>query len=142
MVRRWSKQKKETTRLGTAAQDLFGNIPHEDKFNLYSEGQVDGKKVVDFLDYKKRDVAVAANIPVKSVRYDNKMPAALKERLREWAIAINLVGIYFNYEHKTMLWFDTTNPLLGNISPKAMIRAGRFRKLIRFIQTALEENTR
>ncbi len=128
--------------MGATAQDLFSSVPREDKFDLYSEGQVDGKKVVDFLRYKKRDVAVATGIPAKSVRYDNKMPADLKERLTEWAVAINLVGEYFDDEHKTVLWFQTINPLLGNVSPQAMIRAGRFKKLLNFIQTALDENAR
>lgn len=124
------------------AENLFASIPQEDNLHLYDGGELDAKKVVDFLDYKKRDVATAADVSIKSVRYDHKMPAALRERIREWAVAINLVGGFFRDERRTMLWFHTPNPMLGNVSPKAMIRAGRFAKLLRYIQTALDENAR
>jgi hypothetical protein len=126
--------------MGATAEALFGSVPEEDKFEFFTEGEPDGKKVVDFLKYKKADVSKAAGIPQQSVRYDAKMPAALKERVTEWAIAINLVGNFFDDKHKTVLWFQMTNPMLGNVSPQAMIKAGRFRKLLRFIQTALAEN--
>lgn len=43
---------------------------------------------------------------------------------------------------KTDLWFDTKNPLLGNVSPNEMIRAGRRDKLISFIENQLSENER
>ncbi|MCP4679735.1 MAG: hypothetical protein GY854_30445 [Deltaproteobacteria bacterium] len=128
--------------MGATAKSLFNSVPEEDTFNLYTDGQVDGKKVVDFLKYKKKDVAVATGISTQSVRYDNKMPAELAERLTEWAVAINLVGNHFKDAHKTILWFQTINPLLGNVSPQAMIKAGRFKKLLKFIQTALDENAR
>jgi hypothetical protein len=38
------------------------------------------------------------------------------------------------------LWFKTKNPLLGSISPRDMIRYGRYEKLRRFVMEALEEN--
>ncbi len=128
--------------MGESARSLFDSIPRENKFALFTDGQPNVKKVVDILKYKKKDVSVAADVPLKSVRYDNKMPEALRERFTEWAVAISLVGGYFDDEHKTVLWFQTINPLLGNVSPQAMIRAGRFKKLLKFIQTALDENTR
>jgi hypothetical protein len=128
--------------MAESARTLFDSVPKEDKLNLYARGQLNAKKVVEILKYKKKDVSVATDVPQKSIRYDNKMPEALRERLTEWAVAINLVGSFFNDEHKTVLWFQTINPLLGNVSPKAMIRAGRFKKLLKFIQTALDENNR
>ena len=70
------------------------------------------------------------------------MPGELKERIIEWANAINLVGSYFKDIKKTMLWFQVPNPLLGNYSPRDLIRLGRFKKLIKFIQSALDENSR
>ena len=121
---------------------LFRSVPEKDYFNFFEEGEPDGKKVVDFLNYKKEDVSVAANIPLASVRYDNKIPSELKERLVAWAVAINLVGDYFKDFNKTMLWFQVSNPQLGGMSPRDMIRVGRFKKLLKFIQTALEENKR
>ena len=128
--------------MAESARSLFDSIPREDSLDLFTGDKPNVKKIVDILKYKKKDVSVAADVPLKSVRYDQKMPEALRERITEWAVAINLVGSYFDDEHKTVLWFQTINPLLGNVSPKAMIRAGRFKKLLRFIQTALEENTR
>ena len=121
---------------------LFRSVPEKDHFHFFKKGEPDGKKVAEFLKYKKEDVSVAANVPVSSVRYDEKMPSDLRERLVEWATAINLVGSYFNDVNKTMLWFQISNPQLGGMSPRDMIRVGRFKKLLRFIQTALDENTR
>lgn len=120
---------------------LFNSVP-EDRFHLLNKGEPDGKKVVGFFNFKKEDVSVAANVPMTSVRYDNKMPDELRERLIEWATAINLVGAYFNDTDRTMLWFQVSNPLLGGMSPRDMIRVGRFKKLLKFIQTALNENQR
>jgi len=121
---------------------LFGSIPPKDYFGFFSDDVPNGKKIVDFLNYKKEDVSVATNTPISSVRYDVKMPPILRERLVEWATAINLVGTYFNNQEKTLLWFQIPNPLLGGMSPRDMIRIGRFKKLLNFIQTALDENKR
>jgi uncharacterized protein (DUF2384 family) len=122
---------------------LFSSVPKNDYLNLFHDGKVDGQKVVKFLNYKKQDVSVATNVPVSSIRYDaNKIPAELEERLREWAIALNLVEGFFNDRQKTMLWFSTPNPLLGSMAPRDMIRLGRFKKLLNFVQTALAENQR
>jgi hypothetical protein len=119
---------------------LFDTVPQKDYFELFKDGRPDAKRVVNFLKYRNEDVSVAANVPMSSVRYDGKMPEDLIERLREWATAINLVGTFFKDEQKTMLWFQMPNPMLGNLSPKEMIRMGRFKKLLKFIQTALDEN--
>ena len=121
---------------------LFNNIPSEDRMQLFSKGEPEGKKIADFLNYKKQDVSVATGIPLASIRYDIKMPAELRERLVEWATALNLVAEYFNDAEKTVLWFQVSNPLLGNMTPRDMIRLGRFKKLLKFIQTALDENQR
>jgi len=94
------------------------------------------------LDFSKKDVARASNVSRMSVRYDQKMPRELEERVGEWALALALVAQYFKDEQKTILWFKTPNPLLGNITPRDMIRVGRFKKLYRFIQNALNENER
>lgn len=62
------------------------------------------------------------------------------DKKEEWAVAINLVGNYFKDEQKTILWFHTSNPLLGEMSPRDMIRLGRFKKLLSFIQNAVANN--
>lgn len=109
---------------------------------MFNNGEVDAEKVVKLLKYKKEDVSVASGVPVASVRYDSKMPADLRERMVEWATAINLVGSYFNNLEKALLWFQVRNPLLGNMSSRDMFRVGRFKRLLKFIQTALDENKR
>ncbi|MCH7501246.1 MAG: hypothetical protein IH886_14800 [Nitrospinae bacterium] len=121
---------------------LFNSIPSEDRMQLFFKGEPEGKKIVDVLNYKKQDVSLATGIPLASIRYDIKMPTELRERLVEWAIALNLVAEYFNDVEKSVLWFQVPNPLLGNMTPRDMIRLGRFKKLFKFIQTALDENRR
>ena len=123
------------------APKLFRNVPTTDALQLFDDaGRLDVRKVVGLLNYKKEDVAVASEVPLASVRYDKNMPDALAERAREWATALNLVANFFKDQNKTVLWFQLPNPLLGNMSPRDMIRVGRFAKLLKFIQTALDEN--
>ena len=121
---------------------LFSTVPKEDRLSLFVGGHPDYQRVVRLLDFSKSDVARASSIPSISIRYDQRIPKELAERLQEWAIALNMVAQYFQDEQKTILWFKTPNPLLGNITPRDMIRVGRFRKLQRFIQNALDENER
>ena len=124
------------------ASELYSNIP-EDHLHLFFNGEEpDAKKIVNFLDYKKHDIAAATNIPIKFIRYDSKMPAELKQCLREWALVLNLVNQFFDDVEKTILWFNMPNTLLGSMSPKDMIRVGRFKKLLKFIQSSLDENVR
>ena len=119
---------------------LFSSVSSGDHLDLIKAGEPVGEKIVDFFRYKKEDVSKATGVAKSSIRYDSKMPLELRNWLLEWATAINLVAGYFKDLEKTALWFQIPNPLLGNISPRDMIRVGRFRKLLKFIQTALEEN--
>ena len=119
---------------------LFETIPKEDYLTLFPSGDTDYEKVVDLLDFRKKDVARASNVALHSVRYDPpKMPRELQDRIQEWAVALNLVAQFFRDEQKTVLWFKTPNPLLGDIAPRDMIRIGRFKKLRQFILQALSE---
>ncbi len=126
----------------SSANVIFNSIPKNDYMHFFVGNKLNAKKIVEALHYKKEDIAVAANVPVNSVRYDNKMPEDLKIRLTEWATALNLVAEFFNDPEKAVLWFTIPNPMLGDITPRDMIRVGRFKKLLKFIQTALSENTR
>jgi len=120
---------------------LFETVPKEDYLTLFPSGDTDYEKVVDLLDFRKKDVARASNVALHSVRYDPpKMPRELQDRIQEWAVALNLVAQFFGDEQKTVLWFKTPNPLLGDIAPRDMIRIGRFKKLRQFILQALSEN--
>ena len=89
-----------------------------------------------------KDDPVDTSIPFALVSYDDKMPEELRERAIEWMLASSLVREHFKDENTTILWFQTTNPLLGGISPRKMICEGRFKKLLKFIQTSLDENSR
>jgi hypothetical protein len=125
----------------SVANNLFRSVP-PDRFKLLkSNNEPDSERIKTFLSLRNEEVSAATSIPLPSVRFDERMPAALRDRLVEWAVAINLVGNFFQNEQQTILWFQTPNPLLGNITPKEMIRRGRFRKLLQFIQTALQENS-
>lgn len=42
---------------------------------------------------------------------------------------------------KFITWFRAENPLLGNVSPAAMIAIGRAEKLERWIDTQIDENS-
>ncbi len=121
-------------------ETLFNTVPKKDYFSFSQNKKPNYKKVVDCLEFRTQDVALAAHVPSASVRYDEKMPQELKERIEEWANLLQLVAQYFKDEQKTLLWFRMPNPLLGNVSPRDMIRIGRYKKLLKFILTALSEN--
>src|SRR6476620_9295076 len=108
-----------------SSDGLFASIPRADKLNLFDGSRPKGQEIVGFLDLKKRDVASATKLPEGSVRYDLRMPDALRDWLTELATALNLVAEFFKDATKTNLWFKTPNPMLGNIPPIEMIRMGR-----------------
>ncbi len=52
-----------------------------------------------------------------------------------------LVGEFFKGDKKkTNLWFESKNPLLGNVSPDDMLEMGRGWKLLKFLQAQLDGN--
>ena len=66
--------------------------------------------------------------------------ATVKDRLEEIANTINWVADAFDGDiDKTTTWFKVSNPLLGDISPKDMIRLGRYERLRNFIIHAMQE---
>lgn len=117
--------------------DLFSNMPKHDHLGLINN-LIDVPK---FLGLEKNDVSKAANISKASIRYDDRMPTDLKNLLSEIAVVCELVATHFEGDQrKTALWFKMENPALGGISPRDMIRYGRFKKLKTFIQNQLEGN--
>lgn len=51
----------------------------------------------------------------------------------------NLVSEYFQGDaQKVKLWFHLPNPMLGNISPRDMVRLGRYERLLNFVLDAHE----
>jgi len=117
--------------------NIFSNIPKQEHLNLIHN--LAG--VPQFLDLAKDEVSKAANIAKTSVRYDDRIPAELKKLLSEIAVVCERVASYFDGDvEKTALWFKMENPALGGISPRDMIRYGRFKKLKSFIENQLEGN--
>ncbi len=123
-------------------RNIFSNVPKKDYLSLFVKGgEAYAPKVVGFVGLKKEEIASATGVPANSIRYDERMPQVLKDKLREIATLFNLVAQFFDGDpEKTILWFKTPNPILGNISPRDMIRFGRYKKLLKFIQNALFEN--
>jgi hypothetical protein len=127
--------------MNTPRTMLFRTVPERDYLNFWPGSQFDPQHVVRFLELSKPDVAKIASVAPSSVRFDQKIPKDVLERLMEIANVCGLVAQFFQGDAaKTALWFRTKNPLLGNISPRDMIRYGRYDKLRRFVMDALEEN--
>ncbi|NQY74681.1 MAG: hypothetical protein HRT90_07955 [Candidatus Margulisbacteria bacterium] len=117
---------------------LFSNVP-DDICNLFEKNKPKPKSVAKMLNFKREDISIASGHPLSTVRY-NRLPADVLDRMTEWATAINLVANHFKDVEKTMLWFKIKNPMLGNMAPRDMIRMGRFKKLLLFINDSLEDN--
>ena len=115
---------------------LYSNVHHEDVLGFGRNGGTDYQQIVNFLDLTKKEVANISGVSAKSVRYDDRIPPAIVERLDQINIICQLVAEHFRDIEKTALWFKTPNPLLGNVSPGDMIRFGRYKKLLQFIQDA------
>lgn len=120
---------------------IFNTVPTHDYLGFLKEDN-SSKKVVDFLGLTKDEVAKATRLPKASIRYDDRMPSELVQRLQEIGVICELVAEYFKGDpRKTALWFQMSNPSLGNMSPRDMIRFGRYQKLVKFVQNALAGNT-
>lgn len=82
------------------------------------------------LEFDKGELSELGGVSRKSVRLDDRIPRELKERIEQIANICNLVAGFFDGDSvKTALWFRTKNPMLGSISPRDMIRCGRFNRL-------------
>lgn len=118
---------------------LFDTVP-TDYLKFGRGSSFDARRVQEVLGLKKEDVSRLAAVSVKSVRYDEAMPAQVRERFEEIANTINLVAQAFDGDiEKTVAWFKARNPLLGDISPKEMIRLDRYERLRKFIINAMVE---
>ena len=120
--------------------ELFRNLPKDDPLGFGMGSTFRPEKVKDFLELKKTEVSHLAAVSVNSVRYDAGIPDAVRKRFEEIATTCNMVAEAFGGNaDKTALWFRTKNPLLGDVSPRDMIRLGRFDRLRRFIISAMAE---
>jgi hypothetical protein len=138
---------RDTLRLqpiqGTPMQHarLFSTVPERDYLGFWANQTLQAKSVADFLNLDRHEVARIADVSGASVRWDHKIPQEVVERLTEIAVVCSLVAQFFAGDAvKTALWFKTKNPLLGNLTPRDMIRFGRYDKLRRFVMEALIES--
>ena len=121
--------------------ELFSTVPDKDYMGLLKGGVPRHAAVLSFFKFGKNEVASATGVPLASVRYDDRMPEIVRQRMSEWATLVNLVAQYFGGDvQKTVLWFNLPNPMMGSASPRDMIRFGRYSVLRNFIHTALSEN--
>lgn len=122
---------------GPSGFGLFDTVP-EDILQFGHGKTFDAKKAAQFLSLKKSDVGRIAAVAESSVRWDHNIPEAVQVRMEEIASTINLVAKQFSGDpEKTVAWFRARNPLLGDVSPRDMIRLGRYDRLRRFIIQAM-----
>lgn len=121
-----------------STRTITGHITN-DVLRLYREGRPDYRRVAGLTKLSKEDLSKLAKVARSSVRFDDAIPAAVAERLREIANIANLVAEYFNGDAgKVSLWFELPNPMLGHVSPATMIRGNRCRRLLNFVLEARE----
>ena len=66
-----------------------------------------------------------------------RKPAPLAGDAELTVLCEQVVGFFEGDVAKTALWFRLPNPLLGDVSPRDMIRYGRLAKLREFVVEAL-----
>ena len=121
---------------------LFKNVHQSDPLQFWSNHGLDYKRVTDFLDLNTSELSKIGGVSKQSVRLDSRIPQALKVRLEQIANICALVAEYFGGDiEKTALWFKLPNPMLGDLSPRDMIRYGRYKRLMKFIADAQQASS-
>ena len=121
--------------------NIFDTVQRVDHLHFWSDSGLQYREVQEFLSLDTNELSKISGVKKSSVRLDNRIPADLKERLEEIANVCNLVAAHFGGDAaRTALWFKTPNPVLGGISPRDMIRLGRYKRLFDFIMRAKEHN--
>src|SRR3954463_7148267 len=125
---------------GPVRPSIAGHIARKDLLGLYQEGgHPDYKRIADLVQLSKSDLSKLTGVAKASVRFDANIPAPVAERLRELANIANLVAEFFEGGvNKVSLWFELPNPMLGTLSPRNMIRAGRYKRLLNFVLDSRE----
>jgi hypothetical protein len=119
---------------------IVSHIAREDLLHLYRDGRPDYKRIADLTKLSKTDLGKISQVAKSSVRFDAHIPEPVAERLREIANIANLVAEFFSGDaQKVALWFEIANPMLGNISPRTMIRLGKYKRLLSFVLQARED---
>ena len=91
--------------------------------------------VANFLEFGHLEISQSTGVTQGAVA---AMPAELRRRLMEIGTICELVAEFFHGDvKKTILWFNEPNMMLGNISPRSLIRVGRYKTLYKFIVDSL-----
>lgn len=126
--------------MGNVAAELFSTIPQKSYLGLHKGDKANYQNLKKFLSFKKEDIAKATGVSISSIRED-RLPKEVEERLFEIATICELVAGFFEGDVvKTAQWFKMPNPAFGSISPRDLIRLGRFKKVMTFVQNAISAN--
>ncbi len=130
--------------MAASPETLFANVRRSDPLGLWSEsGGLEYSRVKEFLGFSTADLAKVGGVSVPSVRLDARIPPDLRHRLEQIANICALVAEYFEGDpERTVLWFRTPNPMLGDVAPRDMIRLGRYKRLLKFVLDARSANSR
>src|ERR1700676_3059724 len=124
------------------AHRIFDTVSRGDSLKFWADHGLNYERVRDMVGLTNDDLSRLAQVSKSSVRFDDRIPPLLKERMEQIANCCQRIADHFDGNaQKTSLWFKTPNPMLGNVSPRDMIRYGRFTKLQRLIVGALSENS-
>ena len=119
---------------------LIDTVAKKDYIGFFPKNSTDTpnyQAVSDFLKIDKKEASLMAGVSQKSVRYDTRIPVPLAERFEQVANIVNRVaGLFDGDMNKTGLWFRTPNPLLGEVSPRDMLRMDRYKRLSKFVGEA------
>lgn len=127
--------------MSTTNLSIFDTVQQNDYLHFWAKNGLQYREVQNFLELDTNELSKISGISKSSVRLDGRIPADLKERLEQIANICNIVAAHFEGDPaKTALWFRTSNPVLGGISPRDMIRFGRYKRLFDFILRAKEHN--
>ncbi|SEL95013.1 hypothetical protein SAMN05428989_2961 [Pseudoxanthomonas sp. GM95] len=116
----------------------FSTVPEMDALEFGYGPSFNARKVAEWMELDKKEVSRISAVAPASVRYDDHIPRAVRDRLEEIGSIANLVAQVFNGDvGKTALWFRASNPMLGDVSPRDMVRLGRHEKLRKSIRSAM-----
>ncbi|WP_324997691.1 antitoxin Xre/MbcA/ParS toxin-binding domain-containing protein [Salinisphaera sp.] len=124
-------------------RSLYQTVSSTDPLKFWAGpgASMDYPSVARFLDLDKNALSKIGGVSETSVRLDQKIPRQLAERLQQIANICTKVANHFEGDtQKAALWFRTQNPMLGYVTPRDMIRLGRYDRLLRFVLEAEEEN--
>jgi len=129
-----------TTRREAQGSRLTAHIAQHDLLGLLPrDARPEYKKIAELIRLNKSDLSQISGVAKSSVRFDAEIPVPVAERLRELANIANLVAEFFQGDAvKVGLWFELDNPMLGNVSPRTMIRSGRYARLLNYVLEARE----